>query len=86
MSAGGSDMPAGGCITAGEVWPGQKEGKEMQRALTLLSVGGAAPGTILAAGMDKGKSTESYLGLAGLHFSPLVGGLWGLQDKEGADH
>lgn len=85
MSAGGSDMPAGGCITAGEVWPGQKEGEEVQRAPAPLSVGGAAPGTT-SAGMGKGKSTEPYLGLAGLHFSPPGGGLWGLQDKEGAGH
>lgn len=86
MSAGGSDMPAGGCTTAGEVWPGQKEGKEMQRALAPLSVGGAAPDTTSAAGVGKGKGTEPYLGLAGLHFSPPGGGLWGLQDKEEAGH
>lgn len=85
MSAGGSDMPAEGCITAGEVWPGW-EGKEMQRAPVPLLVGGAAPSTTSAVGMGKGKSTEPYLGLAGLHFSPPGGGLWGLQDKEGADH
>lgn len=32
------------------------------------------------------RSTESYLGSVGLHSSPPEGGLWGLQDKEGAAH
>lgn len=37
-------------------------------------------------GSDRDSSMESYLGFAGLHFSPPEAGLWGLQDKEGVGH
>lgn len=84
MSAGGSDMPGGGCITAGEVRPGQRQGEEARRDPTTLSVGGLlqAPASSSWDGPGSGH-TEPYLGWAGLHSFPPEAGLWGLQDKEG---
>lgn len=79
MSAGGSDMPGGGCITAGEVRPGQGEGGERRG----LVVGGALLQVQLPAA---GKGMGPYLAWAERHFSPPEGGLWGPQDKEGEDH
>lgn len=81
MSAGGSDMPGGGCITAGEVRPGRGGGLGGKRRGLL--VGGALLQVQLPAA---GKGMGPYLAWAERHFSPPEGGLWGPQDKEGEDH
>lgn len=54
MSAGGIDMPGGGCITAGEVRPGQRrQGEGAQRAVAAGSVGGLLQAPASGAGMGK---------------------------------
>lgn len=40
MSAGGSDMPEGGCITAGDERPGQRARRKAQEAPAALPVAG----------------------------------------------
>lgn len=81
MSAGGSDMPGGGCITAGEVRPGWGGGRGRKRRG--LVVGGARLQVQLPAAV---KGMGPYLAWAERHFSPPEAGLWDPQDKEGADH
>lgn len=59
MSAGGIDMPGGGCITAGEVRPGQRrQGEGAQRAVAAGSVAAGSVGGLLqapASGAGMGK-------------------------------
>lgn len=82
-------MPGGGCITAGEVRPGQRvTQRDRERKLRRLqpSAEGCSRHQLLAAGKGRRQqsSAEPYLGWVELHFSPPEGGLWGPQGKEGA--
>ena len=70
MSAGGSDMPGGGCITAGEVRPGRGGGW-----------GGKRRGLVVGRGAAPGAAPSSWQGHGTL---PGVGGAPLFSSRRGA--